>query len=127
MVAGEVNVDDLPELWNNEMGRLLGIIPKSYRDGLLQDVHWSIGLAVFPAYTIGNVIAAQIKHHIEREFEGFYECISELDLKPIREYLREKVHRWGSTYPPKELIRRSFGEEIDPSYFLGYIREKYLG
>ena len=81
----------------------------------------------FPAYTIGNVIAAQIKHHIEREFRGFYECISKLDLKPIREYLREKVHRWGSTYPPKELIRRSFGEEIDPSYFLVYIREKYLG
>jgi len=108
------------------MERLLGIRPKSYRDGLLQDVHWSIGLAGFPAYTIGNVIAAQIKHHIERELEGFYECISKLDLKPIREYLREKVHRWGSTYPPKELIRRSFGEEVDPSYFLGYIREKYL-
>jgi len=126
MVAGEVNVDDLPELWNDEMERLFGIRPKTYRDGLLQDIHWSIELAGFPAYTIGNVIAAQIKHHIEREFEGFYECISELDLKPIREYLREKVHRWGSTYPPKELIRRSFGEEIDPSYFLGYIREKYL-
>ncbi|RLE47296.1 MAG: hypothetical protein DRJ31_09065, partial [Candidatus Methanomethylicota archaeon] len=49
-----------------------------------------------------------------------------LNLKPIREYLREKVHRWGATYPPKELIKRNFKEEINPTYFLKYLEEKYL-
>ena len=126
MLTGEVDVDELPELWNSEMERLLGVKPKTYREGLLQDVHWSSGLAGFPAYTLGNIIAAQIKYHAERELKELHDYISELNLKPIREYLREKVHRWGATYPPKELIKRSFKEEINPTYFLKYIEEKYL-
>ena len=126
MLTGEVDVDELPELWNSEMERLLGVKPKTYREGLLQDVHWSSGLAGFPAYTLGNIIAAQIKYHAEKELKELRDYISELNLKPIREYLREKIHRWGATYPPKELIKRSFKEEINPTYFLKYIEEKYL-
>jgi len=126
MITGEVKVDELPELWNSEMERLLGVKPKTYREGLLQDVHWSSGLAGFPAYTLGNIIAAQIKYHAERELKEIHDYIAELNLKPIREYLREKVHRWGATYPPKELIKRNFKEEINPTYFLKYLEEKYL-
>jgi carboxypeptidase Taq len=30
-------------------------------------------------------------------------------------------------YAPRELLKKSFGEEIEPKYFAEYIREKYLG
>ncbi len=127
LIAGEIGVDELPELWNNEMERLLGVKPRSYKEGVLQDIHWSMGnIGYFPTYTIGNVVSAQIRHHILKDIPDFYNKILNKDFKPIREYLREKIHRWGSTYEPKELLRRAFGEEMNPKYFIDYLIEKYL-
>ena len=126
MITGEVKVEELPERWNNLMEELLGVRPKTDTDGLLQDVHWSSGLAGFPAYTIGNIVSAQIKFHAEKELMGLERYIKELEFKPIREYLREKIHRWGATYPPKELVKRILGEEIDPKYLIRYLERKYL-
>ncbi len=126
MIIKEVNVEDLPELWNEEMERLLGIKPRSYSEGILQDIHWSIGsIGYFPTYTIGTILAAQIRYHMMKEIE-LYECIRKLDFEPVKEYLREKIHKWGATYPPRELLLRSFGEEVNPEYFVKYIEEKYL-
>ncbi len=126
MITGEVKVDELPELWNSEMERLLGVKPKTYREGLLQDIHWSSGLGGFPGYTLGNVIAAQVKYNIEKELGELDKYIEELNFKPIREYLKEKIHKWGATYAPKELIKKSFGEELNPKYFIDYLERKYL-
>ncbi len=127
LVAGEISVDDLPELWNNEMERLLGLRPKTYRDGVLQDIHWSMGnIGYFPTYTIGNIVAAQIRHHILRDIPDFYEKIRNNQYSEIREYLRKKIHQWGSTYAPKDLLKRMLGEEMNPKYFIDYLTEKYI-
>ncbi len=127
MIAGEVKVEELPELWNNTMDELLGIKPSTYREGILQDIHWSMGnIGYFPTYTIGNILSAQIAYHADRDLGGLKNLVSVLKLEPIREYLKEKIHRWGSTYEPKELIRRSFGEDINPRYFIEYLKSKFL-
>ena len=43
------------------MRNLLGITPKSNAEGCMQDVHWPAGLVgYFPAYTIGDMIEAQL-------------------------------------------------------------------
>ncbi|MEM2538182.1 MAG: carboxypeptidase M32, partial [Candidatus Methanomethylicia archaeon] len=98
---------------------------KSDSDGVLQDIHWSSGLGSFCNYTIGNIIAAQIRKHMMKKIK-IDEEIMKLNFKPIREYLKEKVHIWGSTYEPKELLKRSFNEEMNPIYLLEYLEEKYL-
>ncbi len=127
LLTKEIKVEELPEIWSNEMDRLLGVKPKTYSEGVLQDIHWSMGsIGYFPTYTIGNIVAAQIRHHILKDIPDFYEKIEKLEFKEIREYLREKIHKWGSTYEPKELLKRSFGEEINPQYFIDYIKEKYI-
>ncbi|HDO20035.1 MAG TPA: carboxypeptidase M32 [Candidatus Bathyarchaeota archaeon] len=125
MIEGEVKVDELPELWNNEMERLLGIRPKTYSEGILQDIHWSGGMGYFPTYTIGNIVAAQIRHHAIKEID-LEENMRKLNFEPLKNYLKEKIHKWGSTYPPKELLKRSFNEELNPKPFIEYINEKYL-
>jgi carboxypeptidase Taq len=127
MVKGEVKVDELPELWNNTMEELLGVKPKNYAEGILQDIHWSMGsIGYFPTYTLGNLVAAQMRHHMLREI-NIYEKILEKDFNTIKNWQREKIHRWGSTYAPKELLRKAFGEEYEPRYFIEYLKEKYLG
>ncbi|MEM0464547.1 MAG: carboxypeptidase M32 [Pyrobaculum sp.] len=122
MITGEVKVKELPELWNNEMDRLLGVRPKNDAEGVLQDIHWSHGsIGYFPTYTLGNVVAAMIyyKHGRVREL------IAEGNIAAVKEYLREKVHKWGSVYPPKELLVSSFGETYNAEYLVKYLEEKY--
>jgi carboxypeptidase Taq len=70
MINDGVKASDLVELWNDEMERLLGIRPKSYAEGILQDIHWAHGsIGYFPTYTIGTLLAAQIRHYVWKIFQ----------------------------------------------------------
>jgi len=127
LISGEINVSDLPELWCNAMDEYLGIRPKTYSEGVLQDIHWSqASFGYFPTYTLGNIISAQIRHYIIKELPDFNERVLNMDFTSIKEWLKEKVHRWGSTYTPKMLLEKMFGEELNPEHFTAYLREKYL-
>ncbi len=122
MIAGEVKVADIPALWNEEMERLLGVRPKNDAEGVLQDIHWSHGsIGYFPTYTLGNVIAAQIRHAMGK----LDEMIAAGKFNEIKEWLRERIHRWGAVYPPKEIVRRATGETYNPTYLLNYLENKY--
>ncbi len=127
MVAGEIKADDLPELWNNMMEELLGVKPRNYSEGILQDIHWSMGnIGYFPTYTLGNLVAAQMRYHMLRESIRISEAIRTKQFKTIQKWQKEKIHKWGKTFAPKELLRRAFGEEYNPDYFIKYLEEKYL-
>jgi len=109
------------------MEKHLGIRPKRHSEGALQDIHWSNGsVGYFPTYTIGTIAAAQIKIAMERDLGGIYDYVSRKDLEPIKRWLREKIHRWGATYPPKQLVEMATGSDIDPTYFISYLEKKYL-
>ncbi len=126
-IAGEIKAGDVPEMWNDLMERYLGIRPKRYSEGALQDIHWSNGyVGYFPTYTLGTLIAAQIRDAMEKDLGDLYSYIASLNFKPVREWLREKIHRWGSTYAPKDLLKRSLGINIDPESYLSYLERKYV-
>ncbi|MFN3268839.1 MAG: carboxypeptidase M32, partial [Zestosphaera sp.] len=127
MITGEVKVTELPELWNHEMEELLGVRPKNYSEGLLQDIHWSMGsIGYFPTYTLGTLLSSQIAHHMDRDLKGLYTHVINKDFQIIKDYLREKIHKWGSVYPPKKLLLKSFSEAYNPEYFVRYLEEKFL-
>ncbi|MUM64290.1 carboxypeptidase M32 [Acidianus infernus] len=122
LIAGELKVDEIPSLWNDLSEKYLGIRPKNDAEGALQDVHWSGGsFGYFPTYTLGNIIAGMIyaKYNV-------LEKVRERKFNEIKEYLREKIHKYGAIYPPKVLLTRSFGDAYNPEYFIKYLREKYL-
>ncbi|MFA4720549.1 carboxypeptidase M32 [Pyrococcus kukulkanii] len=126
MLNEGVKAKDLPELWNEEMERLLGIRPKTYVEGILQDIHWAHGsIGYFPTYSIGTILAAQLYYHMKKDLDVEAK-VAEGDFEPIKAWLREKIHRWGSIYPPKELLKRAIGEEMDAEYFIRWVRERYL-
>ena len=127
MVNEGIKAKELPELWNEEMEKLLGIRPKNYSEGILQDIHWAHGtIGYFPTYSIGTLLSAQIGEYMKRDIPDLQEKVRNAEFSPIKEWLREKVHKYGSIYPPKELLRRSFGEEVEPEYFVRYLKSKYL-
>ena len=61
MLTGAISTGDAPAYWNSKMQEYLGVVPDSDANGILQDMHWSIGLfGYFATYTLGNLIALQL-------------------------------------------------------------------
>lgn len=128
LIGREIKVSDLPELWNNMMEELLGVRPNNYSEGVLQDIHWSLGeIGYFPTYTLGNILAAQIKYKMEEDLGITIDSlvINKDGINIIKNYLKEKIHKFGSLYPPLELIEMNFGG-YNPKAFIEYLKNKYL-
>jgi len=116
---------DLNEAWNARMEDYLGIRPESAANGVLQDIHWSQGLfGYFPTYLLGNLYAAQLFRQAGQSIPDLEERISTGDLRTLREWLRDNVHRLGKTVGAAELIQRVSGESLNPDYFLQYLEQK---
>ena len=126
LITGKIAVRDLPELWCDAMNRYLGVVPKEDTEGVLQDVHWSSGLfGYFPSYMLGNLYSSQIFACVQKEIPDLDEHFARGDFAPLLTWLRERVHCFGMTYEPKDLLKRITGEDPDASYFVRYIEEKY--
>lgn len=126
LINGRIAVKDLPELWNEAMERYLGVVPPDDAHGVLQDVHWSGGMfGYFPSYMLGNLYAAQFFAKAQAEIPGLEESFAKGDFSPLLTWLREKIHRFGKTYDPIDLIEKVTGEKPDSAHFIEYITDKY--
>lgn len=126
LCRGELEVEDLPEAWNATMYKYLGIVPDSYSAGVMQDIHWPSGsIGYFPTYTLGNLYAAQFFRRLDQEIDGAKKYIERGNFAPILDWLRRNIHKQGMRYRPRELLRTVTDEDLNPSYFIQYLREKY--
>ena len=125
LIEGALEVDDVPQAWNEGMDRLLGVEVPDDANGVLQDVHWGAGLfGYFPTYTLGNLIAAQLWTRLKGDLPEIDEQIGRGEFAPLREWLCENIHRHGRKFPPRELLQRVTGESLRPEPFLEYLRVK---
>jgi len=126
LLAGSVSVHDLPEIWKARMQDYLGVeVPDDAR-GVLQDMHWAVGLfGYFPTYQLGNVISVQIWERAVADLGNLDERFSRGEFSSLREWLREHVYRHGSKYPPRDLLRRVTGSDLDPDPYLRYLHAKF--
>ena len=129
MLSGELPLSELPAAWNQLMHDYLGIEVPEDRLGVLQDVHWGIGsLGYFPTYSLGHLRASQLWQRISGELPELEQEIGRGEFGPLREWLRENVHRHGMKFTPKELQERVLGTDaIDPEPFINRLREKLSG
>ena len=124
-MSDEVEVKDLPEIWNKKMEEYLGITPETDADGVLQDVHWSAGLiGYFPTYALGSAYAAQIYYTMLKELD-VNKLVKENKLEVINKWLKDKIHIYGQSKTPKELLQDITGEPFDAKYYVQYLKEKY--
>jgi carboxypeptidase Taq len=125
LIEGTLSVDDAPAAWDEGMQRLLGVEVPGPVQGILQDIHWSSGLiGYFPTYTIGNLMSAQLWRRVRADLPALDEQLERGDFAPLREWLRENVHRHGRTFEPRELLRRVTGEELRVAPLVDYLRDK---
>ena len=125
LINDEITVDELPSVWNDKMEEYLGIRPENDSEGVLQDVHWSDGMiGYFPTYALGTAYSAQIYHAMRKELI-LPKLIKENQIDKINEWLKEKLHKYGSSKTPKELLVMITGEEFNPKYYIEYLKDKY--
>jgi carboxypeptidase Taq len=126
LLAGRIAVKDAPAAWNARIHEFLGVEVPDDAHGILQDIHWSIGLfGYFPTYQLGNVMSVQIWRRAESELGDLEAQFAQGEFAALREWLKENVYRHGSRYPPQELLRRVTGSEIDVGPYLEYLRAKF--
>jgi len=125
MIEEDVPVDKLPGVWNQKYQEYLGITPNNDKEGILQDVHWSMGdIGYFPSYALGNAFAAQIYHTMKKELP-VEELLRKGKIAEITAYLREHIHQYGASKEPREMLKALTGEEFNPDYYIQYLKEKF--
>lgn len=123
ILKGEVKVSELPELWNSLMQQYVGITPRNDAEGVLQDVHWSQGFfGYFPTYTLGNIASAVIWEAMARVMP-VRDLIRDGKLYALRDWLREAIHRYGSTYTLRETLQR-LGASLDVDAFMRVLKAR---
>ncbi|BFU95744.1 MAG: Thermostable carboxypeptidase 1 [Nitrospira sp.] len=126
LIEGRVKAEELPELWNLKMKEYLDIVPQTDAEGVLQDVHWSLGaFGYFPTYTLGNLYAVQFYDQARMEIPHLEDEIAAGQLLILRRWLGQKIHRWGRMFTPERLAQRVTGVSLTPEPYLQYIERKY--
>jgi carboxypeptidase Taq len=128
LIARRLEVEDLEAAWNDRFEADFGVAVDRPANGVLQDVHWSVGLfGYFPTYTLGNVYAGCLHAAMRREVPDLDVGLAIGDLTPATDWLRERVQIHGGLYPPRETIRQACGEAPSEEPLLAYLEQKFGG
>jgi carboxypeptidase Taq len=127
LVAGDLQVADIPGAWNEGMRKLLDIVPPSDREGCLQDIHWFDGaVGYFPCYSLGAMIAAQLYDTACRVDPGIPAGIARGDFVPLMAWLRPNVHERASSMTTAEIVTAATGRPLDANVFKTHLKRRYL-
>jgi carboxypeptidase Taq len=125
LIEDRLKIDDLPDAWNARFKEYFGIDVPDDAQGVLQDVHWSSGsIGYFPTYALGNLVAGQLWERVHADIPDLQQRTAAGDLLPLREWLREHVHRHGAKFTTQELLQRVVNKPIEVGPFIGYLKAK---
>ena len=125
LIAGTIDLRELPEAWNARMAEYFAIDVADDAHGVLQDVHWSRGsIGYFPTYALGNVISVQIWDRILEAIPDLDDQLERGEFGALRGWLRDHLHRHGRKFTPRETLERVVGGGLDPEPYLSYLNTK---
>ncbi|MFN2595308.1 MAG: carboxypeptidase M32, partial [Actinomycetota bacterium] len=126
LFRGEISVADLPNAWDAGMEKHLNLRPDSDANGVLQDMHWSLGFfGYFPTYTLGTLYAAAFFDKASADLGGLEDDLKNLHGSRLLGWLRENIHSQGYLHTTKDLGERVLGEPLTVSPFIDYLKTKY--
>lgn len=127
MLNGNLEVEDIPSVWNERFMQLFGQSPPDDANGCLQDIHWAMGgLGYFATYTLGNFNAAQLFDAAKQDPE-VASAFERANFIPLLEWMRSHIHKHGSTYLPQDLMQRASGHPTQAQTYLDHLTRRFLG
>lgn len=92
---------------------------------MLQDIHWTEDFGKFQSYSMGNIFDGQLLQGMLRDIPDFFEQIATGRFEDVHNWMHDKVHQYGFTYPTVAVMERATGEKITSRYYIEYMRNKY--
>jgi carboxypeptidase Taq len=126
LLDGTLKVADLPEAWNARFKSYVGLNVPNDREGVLQDIHWSyVSFGIFPGYTIGNLVSAQLMEKVRTEIPDLDARFEKGEFSALLTWLRRNVHRHGRKFTPNELLERATGKPLTAAPWIAYVQNKF--
>lgn len=126
LLEEKLKFEDLYSESQKKYKKYLDIELQNESEGVLQDVHWVSGyIGFFPIYIVADIVGAQIINQFEKEVDSLGEIIKKEKLQLLKEWLEEKIFKYGSLYDFEEILLRVTGENINPKYYIDYMKNKY--
>ncbi|MCS2146858.1 carboxypeptidase M32 [Scandinavium manionii] len=128
LIDGQIEVDDIPALWDEKMQQYLGLSTEgNYRNGCMQDIHWTDGgFGYFPSYTLGAMYAAQLFQAARKALPDVDQNLNDGNFSPLFGWLQQNVWQHGSRFSTSELITHATGEDLNSRYFREHLTARYL-
>ncbi|QUJ77569.1 carboxypeptidase M32 [Sulfitobacter albidus] len=128
LMQGDLLVSELEGAWNDRFEADFGYAVDKPSHGVLQDVHWSVGLfGYFPTYSLGNVYAGCLNTAMQAALPDLDAALAQGDTSPATAWLRESVQKYGGLMQPKETIESASAQKISAAPLLGYLKGKFGG
>jgi carboxypeptidase Taq len=126
LMRGDLQVGDLEAAWNDRFFQDFGFAVDRPSHGLLQDVHWSVGLfGYFPTYSLGNVYAGCLHGALRDAVPDLDGDLARGDASRSVAWLRENVQRHGGLREPRPTIEAAVESEPDEGPLLDYLEAKF--
>ncbi len=126
LMAGDLLVCDLEAAWNERFEADFGYPVDKPSNGVLQDVHWSVGLfGYFPTYSLGNVYAGCLHEALRKAVPTLDDDLAQGDTEPAVTWLRDNVQTHGGLYEPRDVIARASGKMPSEAPLLSYLQQKF--
>ncbi len=127
LLEGTLEVRDLPEAWHERYDKDLGVTAPNDSDGVLQDVHWYVGIigGSFQGYTLGNILSAQFYDTALKAHPAIPDEIGRGEFSTLHGWLRENIYQHGSKFTAPELVERVTGSPLTIEPYIRYLRGKY--
>jgi carboxypeptidase Taq len=126
LIGGDLAVCDLEAAWNDRFAADFGVAVDRPSDGVLQDVHWPVGLfGYFPTYSLGNVYAGCLHMALRAAVPGLDDRLAQGDLAPALGWLRDNLQIHGALRDPRDTVEHATGAPVGEAPLLTYLETKY--
>lgn len=126
LVAGKLEAADMEEAWNARFAADFGAKVDKPSNGVLQDVHWSLGLfGYFPTYALGNVYAGCLMQALRADLPDLDASLAKGDTRPATAWLQQRLQRHGRLRAPRDTIAHACGFAPSEGPLLDYLEAKF--
>ncbi|WP_417675710.1 carboxypeptidase M32 [Pseudodonghicola sp.] len=126
LMANDLQVGDLEAAWNDRFLADFGTAVDKPSNGVLQDVHWSVGLfGYFPTYALGNVYAGCLHAALRQALPDLDAQLAAGDTSGASGWLKANLQRHGARYAPREVITRATGAAPTEAPLMEYLETKF--
>ncbi len=126
LMRGQLEAADLEEAWNARFAADFGYPVDRAANGVLQDVHWSVGLfGYFPTYALGNVYAGCLHQALRADLPDLDAQLAQGDTSAATEWMRARLQTHGALRTPRATIAHACGFEPEEGPLMAYLEAKF--